>query len=147
MSRILGLSILLSICRVYIYVYMFGWLCRATCSFVSSSSMLGISYAVQNEKDLWNLHRVIGKVLVLDLLVVYKIPCSSCMWTRQDVIGVIPVYLVQRVCLWCTTAYLVQRVCLSQSSVSLHHCYCCLPSTTYQNCLYRGYLITELVSF
>ena len=92
MSWVLGLSILLSICRVYIYVYMFGWLCRATCSFVSSSSMLGISYAVQNEKDLWNLHRVIGKVLVLDLLVVYKIPCSSCMWTRQDVIGVFPSY-------------------------------------------------------
>ena len=32
-------------------VYMFGWLCRATCSFVSAS-MLGISHAVQNKK-LW----------------------------------------------------------------------------------------------
>ena len=32
-------------------VYMFGWLCRATCSFVSAS-MLGISHAVQNDKKL-----------------------------------------------------------------------------------------------
>ena len=39
---------------VYICVYMFGWLCRATCSFVSTL-MFGISHAVQNEK-LWNLH-------------------------------------------------------------------------------------------
>ena len=42
-------NILLSICCVYIY--MFGWLCRATCSVVSTS-MLGISHAIQNEKKL-----------------------------------------------------------------------------------------------
>ena len=30
--------------------------------------------------------------------------------------------------------------------ISLHHCYCCLPSTTYYSCLCRGYVITELVS-
>ena len=38
-------------------------------------------------------YKVIGEVLVLGLLVVvYKIPYSSCMWTRQDVIGVFPSY-------------------------------------------------------
>ena len=36
----------------YIFLYMFGWLCRATCYFVSTS-VLGISHAVQNEKKLW----------------------------------------------------------------------------------------------
>ena len=46
--------------------------------------MFGISHAIQNEKKLWNLHteyKVIGEVLVLGLLVVvvYKIPYSSCM--------------------------------------------------------------------
>ena len=74
-------------------LYMFGWLCRSTCSFVFTS-MFGISHAVQNK--LWNLHtryRVIDEVLVLGLLmVVYKIPYRSCMWTRQDVIGVFPSY-------------------------------------------------------
>ena len=42
-----------------------------------------ISYAIQNEKKLWNLrtrYKVIGEVLVLGLLVVvYGIPYSSCM--------------------------------------------------------------------
>ena len=47
--KILDLSILLSICRAY--KYLFGWLCRATCSVVSTS-MLGVSHAVQNEKKL-----------------------------------------------------------------------------------------------
>ena len=38
-------------------------------------------------------YKVIGEALVLGLLVVvYKIPYSSCMWTRQDVIGVFPSY-------------------------------------------------------
>ena len=47
-----------------------------------------------------NLHRVIGEVLVLSLLVVVcKIPYSSCMWARQDVIGVFPSYY----CLFGTT--------------------------------------------
>ena len=53
MSWVLDLNILLSICRVYIY--MFGRLCRATYSFVSTSTF-GISHAIQNEKKLWNLH-------------------------------------------------------------------------------------------
>ena len=62
----------------------------------------------------------------------YKISYSSCMWTRQDVIGVFPSYY----CIWC-------NVCLSWSSISLHRCYCCLPidSTTYHSRLCRGYLI------
>ena len=33
--------------------YMFGWLCRATYCSVGSTSMLGVSHAVQNEKKLW----------------------------------------------------------------------------------------------
>ena len=38
------------------------------------------------EKALEFTYRVIGEVLVLGLLVVvYKMPYSSCMWTRQDV--------------------------------------------------------------
>ena len=53
MSWILDLSILLSICRAYIYIYIFGWLCRATYCSVVSTSMLGVSHAVQNEKKLW----------------------------------------------------------------------------------------------
>ena len=74
MSWILDLSILLSICRVYI---------RNICSadyaelpvllYQVSTSMLGISHAVLNEKKLWNLHtryRVISEVLVISLLVV-----------------------------------------------------------------------------
>ena len=32
-------------------------------------------------------------------------------------------------------------VYICSSSISLHRCYCCLPSTTYHNCLCRGYLI------
>ena len=103
MSWVLDLSILL---RIFVCICMFGWLCRATCSFVSTSKF-GVSHAIQNEKKLWNLHTSkykVGEVLVLGLLlvVVYKIPYSSCMWTRQDVIGVFPSYYclsVQRVCM------------------------------------------------
>ena len=46
----IGSGYLLSIYRAYIY--MFGWLCRATCCSVVSTSMLGVSHAVQNEKKL-----------------------------------------------------------------------------------------------
>ena len=73
---------------------MFGWLrARATCCSVGSTSMLGVSHAVQNEKKLWKVYTVIGEVLVLGLLVVvYTIPYSSCVRARQDVIGVCPSY-------------------------------------------------------
>ena len=73
MSWVLDLSILLPI---FVCMYMFGSLCRATCSFVSTS-MFGISHAIQSEKRLWNLHTKykVGEVLALGLLVVvYKIP-------------------------------------------------------------------------
>ena len=64
---------------------MFGWLCRATCCSVVSTSMLGISHAVQNGKKPWKL-TVIGEVLVLGLLVVvYKMPYSSCMFNTPIV--------------------------------------------------------------
>ena len=76
----------LSFCCLFVVrIYMFGWLCQATCSFVPTS-MLGISHAVQNEK-LW---KFTYEVLVLGLLV--TITYSSCMWTRQDLIGVFPSY-------------------------------------------------------
>ena len=39
--------------RIYILRSMFGWLCRATCCSVVSTSMLGVSHAVQNEKKPW----------------------------------------------------------------------------------------------
>ena len=52
MWLVLALSILLSFCRVYIYVRL---ICEATCYFVSTS-MFGISHAVENDKKLWNLH-------------------------------------------------------------------------------------------
>ena len=35
-----------------VYICMFGWLCRATCCSVVSTSMLGVSHAIQNEKKL-----------------------------------------------------------------------------------------------
>ena len=49
-SRCRGYLNNLFICCVYIY--MFGWLCRATCCSVVSTSMLGVSHAIQNEKKL-----------------------------------------------------------------------------------------------
>ena len=66
------------------YVYMFGWLCRRTYCSVVSTLMLGVSHAIQNEKKLLSLQRVIAyicytlmlgvlhvvEVLVLGLLVV-----------------------------------------------------------------------------
>ena len=49
MSWILEYFVVYLLC---VYIYMFGWLCRATyCSFVSTS-MLGVSHAIQNEKKL-----------------------------------------------------------------------------------------------
>ena len=57
--------------------------------------MLGVSHAVQKRRSSGSLHRVIGEVLVLGLLVVYKIPYGSCIFNttvvlraRQDVVGV-----------------------------------------------------------
>ena len=35
---------------IVVYIYMFGWLCRATYYSVVSTSVLGVSHAIQNEK-------------------------------------------------------------------------------------------------
>ena len=71
------------------------------------------------EEALEFLHRVIGEVLVLSLLVVvYKIAYSSCMWARQVCSHNTTVYLVQ-ICAFhspvyhyitATAVYLVQRI-------------------------------------
>ena len=83
MSWILDLIILLSIRRAY--KYMFRWLCRATCS-VLSTSMLVVSH-VQNENKLWKFTQCDGWGLVLGLLVVVcKIPYSSCMFNTAVVL-------------------------------------------------------------
>ena len=142
MSWILDLSILLSICRAYIYMlYMFGWLCRATCCSVVSTSMV-YHMLSKTRRSSGSLNRVIGKVLVLGLLVVvYKIPYSSCMFNTAFVLvrqGV-PIILLS---IWYNV-----YACHSQvPGISLHHCYCCLPGTTYHSSLCGGYVITELVS-
>ena len=81
MSWVLGLSILLSIC-VYIYMLFLGWLCRATCYFVSTFQCL-VYHLLSKWKEAleFTYFRVIVEVLVLGLLVVvYEIPYSSCMW-------------------------------------------------------------------
>ena len=46
-------------CLFVVCIYMFGWLCRATYCSVVSSSMLGVSHAIQNEKNSRSLQRVI----------------------------------------------------------------------------------------
>ena len=138
-------SILLSICRVYICSA--GYVELPTYCSVVSTSMLGVSHAVQNEKKL--LHRVIahiyvrlvmpsyllfcriyfdawcitccskrektlevyteiGEVLVPGLLVVvYKIPYSSCMFNTAVVLE--PGKMVRA---YHTAVYLVHRSCL-----------------------------------
>ena len=40
-------------CLFVVCIYVFGWLCRATYCSVVSTSMLGASRAIQNEKKLW----------------------------------------------------------------------------------------------
>ena len=81
MSWVLSLSILLSICRVYIYVRLnIYYVELRTCYFVPgiSFAMVGISHAVQMKRS--SACKVIVEVLVLGLLVVVcKIPYSSCM--------------------------------------------------------------------
>ena len=72
---VLSLSILLSICRVYIYVRLIMSSCLLFCI---SFAMFGISHAVQMKRS--SPCRVIVEVLVSGLLVVvYKILYSSCM--------------------------------------------------------------------
>ena len=49
MSWILEYFVVYLLC---VYIYMFGWLCRATYCSVVSTSTLGVSHAIQNEKKL-----------------------------------------------------------------------------------------------
>ena len=103
---------------IHIYRYMFGlvvllYLLRRLVYHMLSKT----------RRSFGNLHRVISEVLVLDLLVVvYKIPYSSCIRARQDVIGVCPSYYflsgttcVPVIVQYITTSllllfYLVQRI-------------------------------------
>ena len=50
-----------------VYLYMFIWLCRATCSSVSTS-MFGVSHAIQNEKKLWIICDVLKDVVSRDIV-------------------------------------------------------------------------------
>ena len=92
MSWILDLSILLSICRVYVYIYINVRLIMPSYLFFCIYFDAWYINCPKREEALEFTYRVIGEVLVLGLLVVYKIPYSSCMWTRQDVIGVFQSY-------------------------------------------------------
>ena len=80
MSWVLGLSILLSICCVYIYVRLI--IMSSYLSFCIYFSMFGISPAVQMKRSSGIYIRIPGRVIVevlaLGLLVVvYEIPYSS----------------------------------------------------------------------
>ena len=72
---------------VYIYMlYMFGWLCRATCCSVVSTSMV-YHMPSKTRRSSGSLHRVICEVLVIGLLVVvYKILYSSCVFNTAVVL-------------------------------------------------------------
>ena len=77
MSWVLSLSILLSICRVYIYVRLNIYIMSSYLLFCISFAMFGISHDVQMKRS--SACKVIVEVLVLGLLVVvYKIPYGSC---------------------------------------------------------------------
>ena len=76
MSWVLSLSILLPICRVYIYVRL---IMSSYLLFCISFAMFGISHAVQMKSSV-PVCKVTVEVLVLGLpVVVYKIPYSSSM--------------------------------------------------------------------
>ena len=96
----------MSICCLY--VYMFGWLCRATYCSVVSTSMLGYHMLFKTRRNSGSLHRVMGEVSVPGLLVVvYKIPYSSCVFNTAVVLE--PGTMV---CAYHTAVYLVHRSCL-----------------------------------
>ena len=88
-SNILELSILLSICRA-LYACSAGF---AELPVVLLYLLQSLVYHMlsKTRRSSGSFHRVIGEVLVLGLLVVvYKIPYSSCIRAREDVIGVRP---------------------------------------------------------
>ena len=100
MSWILDLSISLSIYRTYLYVRLVMPSYLFFCIYFIAWY---ITCCLKREEAL-EICIVIGEVLALSLrVVVYKIPYNSCMWARQDVIGVFPSYY----CLSGTTCVLV----------------------------------------
>ena len=150
MSWILDLSILLSTC-VYVYVRLIMPSYLFFCIYFNAWYIT----CCPKWEALEFTYRVIGEVLVLGLLVVvYKIPYSSCMWTRQDVIGVLPsyellsiwynvcachspvyhcitatvVYLVQRIISACVVVIWLQNLYLSRMN-SQHGCWVCWKSS------------------
>ena len=84
---------------IVVRIYMFGWLCRASCCSVVSTSMM-YHMLSKTRRSSGSLHRVMGEVLVLGLpVVVYKIPYRSFMSNTagvlepgESVIGVRPSY-------------------------------------------------------
>ena len=81
-----GIYIFCCLFVVRLCIYMFGWLCRATCCSVISTSMV-YHMLSKTRRSSGSLHRVIGEVLVLGLLeVVCKIPYSSCMFSTAVVL-------------------------------------------------------------
>ena len=79
MSWVLDLSILLSI---FVCVYIYVRLIMSGYLFFCIYFNVWYITCYSNEKKLWNIHtsyKVIGEALVLDLVVVYKIPYSSFM--------------------------------------------------------------------
>ena len=85
---------------------MFGWLCRATCSFVSTSFNVWCITCYPKWEALEFAYKVIGEVLVLGLLVVvHKIPYSMVLYT-----GIVEwrpqrIWLYHIWCLWNRTIH------------------------------------------
>ena len=78
MSWILDLSILLSICRAYMYICSAGYAKLPVLLYLLQCLVYQMLSKTRTSSG--SLHRVIGEVLVLGLLVVYKMPYSSCMF-------------------------------------------------------------------
>ena len=119
---ILDLSILLSICPAYIHVRLdmpsYLWFC---CIY---SNSWRITWCPKREETLEVYTTgAIGEVLVLGLLVVCKIPYSSCMFSLIQ-----QLYWSQARCNWCVPIILLSiryNVCAYHIPI-----YCCLSGTT-----------------
>ena len=84
-SRCRGYWIWVFCCLFVVRIYMFGWLCRATCCSVVFTPMV-YHMLSKTTRSSGSLHRVINEVLVLGLPVVCKIPYSSCMFNTAVVL-------------------------------------------------------------
>ena len=142
----IGVFCCLFVVRIYMHIYIYicsvGYTERPVVPLYLPGASMVYHMLSKTRRSSGSLNRVIGKVLVLGLLVVvYKIPYSSCMFNTAFVLvrqGV-PIILLS---IWYNV-----YACHSQvPGISLHHCYCCLPGTTYHSSLCGGYVITELVS-